>query len=58
MRNWRDYPIVFEARLESPVRDIEADLGSKRVAPFFERYGIEQPGPGRIAFYWLLDEFF
>ena len=58
MRNWRDCPIVFEAQLESPVRDIEADLGSEWVAPFFDRYGVGQPDPGRIAFYRLLDGFF
>ncbi|MCA7897977.1 hypothetical protein LGM39_01260 [Burkholderia cepacia] len=49
---------VFEARLESPMRDIEADLVSEWGAPFFDRYGVGQPDPGRIAFYRLLDEFF
>ncbi|WP_260433406.1 hypothetical protein [Burkholderia cepacia] len=49
---------MFEAQLESPVRDIEADLVSEWVAPFFDRYGVGQPDPGRIAFYRLLDEFF
>ena len=39
-------------------RDIEADLGSEWVAPFFARYGIGQPDPDRIVFYQRFDEFF
>ena len=39
-------------------RGIAGNFDERWVVPFFQRYGIADPDPDKIAFYQLLDEFF